>query len=626
LARRKVWQARFEKRRALKQKRPVDAFPSGLIFWLRANEMLHGLGAALDAHVPYLGIVGPYARAALQCHRANTVRASLLRPPPDLSRTVDLTCDHASQPPPPLGVSDVTALTVADVERVREVALFVDRPVAPPTPSWLPAAFSTGLERSVYGLLLQLWRNGDIVGAQVAAVDASGRLVCDASLGTLGRDDPRPVTGATLFPCFSVTKGVVATVFHAVVEGLGRGDDVYDQPVTQLWPAYATSGTAKAATTVRHVLSHAAGMQHAVPAEIMNMATFPDCARMVAAMEAEVPATPPGRMVAYHYYTWGWLVAGLLAGMVPETLPALLRKHVTDPLHIPSEEMWLGEVAHELIGTPSAPSPTVAVLSGGVPTPLNPHTTSGSGAGAGAPATAPAPDLTARLLQMVEEGLPEGPPLPPLDADSSQWTAAVCRRADMGALASLVSRMRDRVHLLDPRLFNATPMKRGVIPAANGHFSARALARMYAGLGSGRLLPLPRMRQATRLCGTAGQMSMFMQGGPGTRFGLGYQLLGSQAADFTPASGLPAFGHSGFGGSLAWWDPCDGGAKRDGVGGIGGLGIAITVNHLATGAGTRGPTAAILQLLGAEVGAVAAGPPPARHAVAGAGAPPPAVF
>jgi hypothetical protein len=39
---------------------------------------------------------------------------------------------------------------------------------------------------------------------------------------------------------------------------------------------------------------------------------------------------------------------------------------------------------------------------------------------------------------------------------------------------------------MDPRIFNDRKLREAVIPAANGHFSARALAKFYAALLGGR--------------------------------------------------------------------------------------------------------------------------------------------
>lgn len=189
------------------------------------------------------------------------------------------------------------------------------------------------------------------------------------------------------------------------------------------------------------------------------------------------------------------------------------------------------------------------------------------------------------------------------------------RRADAKALARTVLSLRERLHLADPRLFNRDLLRAGEVPAANGHFTARALARFYSCLGQPlyldrlrrlgqavpadlkplpQLLPVQRLRWATRLhAEEKQQMNLFTQGGWRTRFGLGYQLYLPLAAEAAVAEAdsheeLP-FGHSGFGGSLAFFDP------------TGGYSVAITVNRLSS---DKEVTVAIVKAIAEELGGV----------------------
>ena len=82
---------------------------------------------------------------------------------------------------------------------------------------------------------------------------ATAPIADEAVTGTL--DGARPWATDTLVMTYSCAKPFAAlTVLTAVAEGaLGL-----DQPVADLWPAYAAHG--KQATTVRHVLAHQAGL------------------------------------------------------------------------------------------------------------------------------------------------------------------------------------------------------------------------------------------------------------------------------------------------------------------------------------------------------------------------------
>lgn len=45
-----------------------------------------------------------------------------------------------------------------------------------------------------------------------------GEVIIDTAAGVLGRYDPRPVQPDSLFPVFSVTKGITAGMLHWLVE------------------------------------------------------------------------------------------------------------------------------------------------------------------------------------------------------------------------------------------------------------------------------------------------------------------------------------------------------------------------------------------------------------------------
>lgn len=91
-------------------------------------------------------------------------------------------------------------------------------------------------------------------GVQVAAY-LDGALVVDAWAGVADVAGGHPVAGNTLFNVFSATKGVTATVIHHLAE---RGRLDYDAPVASYWPEFGAHG--KGAITVRHVLTHSAGL------------------------------------------------------------------------------------------------------------------------------------------------------------------------------------------------------------------------------------------------------------------------------------------------------------------------------------------------------------------------------
>jgi CubicO group peptidase (beta-lactamase class C family) len=102
------------------------------------------------------------------------------------------------------------------------------------------------------------------------------------------------------------------------------------------------------------------------------------------------------------------------------------------------------------------------------------------------------------------------------------------------------------------RLFASTEVLDSPIPAINGCFTARSLARMYAALAGGgvldgeRFLSAETLRRATEIHTTGLDIVV----GFPMRWRLGYHLAA------TTRGIIPnGFGHFGFGGSGAWADP-----------------------------------------------------------------------
>ena len=79
-----------------------------------------------------------------------------------------------------------------------------------------PSPILSALEAKLRALLVELGREGKVVGAQVC-VYKDGEVV-DSAAGVMGKYDPRPVLPSTLFSVFSATKGVTAALLHWLVD------------------------------------------------------------------------------------------------------------------------------------------------------------------------------------------------------------------------------------------------------------------------------------------------------------------------------------------------------------------------------------------------------------------------
>lgn len=141
--------------------------------------------------------------------------------------------------------------------------------------------------------------------------------------------------------------------------------------------------------------------------------------------------------------------------------------------------------------------------------------------------------------------------------------------------------------------FNEMAMRTACMPGANGHFTARALARMYGALANcGRVdgvelvsqdaiaqMQILRTAEADRVLGRS------IRRGAGFTFGgLSPNLAGSLVpGPLGPNTG--AFGHSGAGGSVGFADPATG------------LGVAVTLNKMAYPLPGEGVTQEICDLV-----------------------------
>jgi CubicO group peptidase (beta-lactamase class C family) len=298
---------------------------------------------------------------------------------------------------------------------------------------------------------------------------------------------------------FSTSKGVVSTLLHILAD---RGLLDYDDPVARYWPEFGQAG--KESITIREVLSHRSGLPHLRPL-VDDGEQILDWGHMVRALERARPGLQPGRRSAYHAFTYGWLVGEVIQRITGRSLPDVLRTELTEPLGL--DGLYIGappeakERAAEL-GRPGSggPLPKAAGL-------LN--VTSWTGPLTGMSRAAGVP-FDPKL--MLEALLPPGDP----------------------AL------------LFEPRMLDVP------IPAANGLFTARSLARIYAMIAAGGTLDGVRLLSPETIS-RASEIQTFR---PDRVLMLPmHWRLGYHSA-FTSRGRIPsAFGHFGYGGSGAFADP-----------------------------------------------------------------------
>jgi CubicO group peptidase (beta-lactamase class C family) len=200
------------------------------------------------------------------------------------------------------------------------------------------------LHRKIQALLDEMVAKGDERGVQVA-VYKDGELVVDAWAGVADVRSGRKVEGESLFPVFSTGKGVLATMIHLLAE---RGQVGYDKPIAHYWPEFAANG--KEGITVRHALAHTAGLPAMPPGT--THATICDWDWMCRAIAAMPAVSGPGEKMAYHPFTFGWLLGEVLQRADGRTVAQFLREEIAGPL----------EVTTMYFGVPGDLEPEVAIL------------------------------------------------------------------------------------------------------------------------------------------------------------------------------------------------------------------------------------------------------------------------
>jgi CubicO group peptidase (beta-lactamase class C family) len=182
-------------------------------------------------------------------------------------------------------------------------------------------------------LIQKLYRKDALTGIQIA-VYRGGHLAAEAHGGVLGEADPRPVQADTLFNCFSVTKGVAAMALHLLAD---ENAVSYEEPVATYWPEFAAEG--KGTITVRHVLSHQAGL-HREPSLDIKLHEICNWDGMLQRLANAATSTPPGRLTRYHVLSFGWLMGGIVRGATNgQHLRDLVRERLAGPLNIEKECM-----------------------------------------------------------------------------------------------------------------------------------------------------------------------------------------------------------------------------------------------------------------------------------------------
>ena len=203
------------------------------------------------------------------------------------------------------------------------------------------------------------------VGLQPAlslCIRRRGRIILDRSIGHARGNEPgadgaekEMATPDTLFNFFSGSKCVTAMMMHLLDE---RGTISLEQPVAHWIPEFARHG--KGRITIRDVLTHRAGIA-AAPSSEARVELLGQPEKMLALICDLHPESRPGRRLAYHAITGGFLLGEIVVRSTGSSIREMLRRELCQPLGFTNlnygvSSDQLGRVAREA-STGPLPSP-----------------------------------------------------------------------------------------------------------------------------------------------------------------------------------------------------------------------------------------------------------------------------
>eukprot|EP00980_Cylindrotheca_fusiformis_P014595 scaffold3955_cov160-Cylindrotheca_fusiformis.AAC.15 len=480
-----------------KEKVPMEskAYPGDFFFFIRVNELLHGLGGSYSINLGYLDTLQPYAERGLR----KSAMYDLVVPPP----TTSIQVENAS------------------------------------------------LQAKLEKVMKELEQDESLVGGQVCVLSEDGKTQASAVAGTLGGLRSHiPMTRDAVVLGYSTTKAMTASLAHIMVQ---EGYLSYDEPVCErFWKQFCpTKGSPagladalglpteeverrwqwKRQITLRHILNHTSGLWAALPVKmtVKRMASCEECFAAFeynpeAPQETLLPSSRPGETSAYHFLSFGWLVAGTLCGAYG------LKKHVSN--------VKFADVYEDLL----KPKLSQRTLDAGF-YPMG-------GFGNKLYAQTVTSDVRAStLMQKRREASIMGE-----NSDENH---------SENPLMKALENFKGKEFLLDPRIWNSADLLQANVPAAGGRFSAEGLASFYHDLSQGNLVPASVLNEILTSTSTSSLNDISegsaLQGvtqitsdpsATNTKLSFGYQRIRTDRDDKDSFSCL---GHAGVGGSIGFW-------------------------------------------------------------------------
>ena len=194
-----------------------------------------------------------------------------------------------------------------------------------------------GLDRqaidSIWRACAATYRTG-LYPALALCIRRRGQVIFDRSLGHARGNAPFDPVDAhrelasprTLFNLFSASKMVTAMLVHLCDQ---RGLVHLDDPVAHYLPEFGEHG--KDRISVRHVLTHRAGIPH-IPPQFADVGLLERPAEILALLSRQKPLWRAGHRLAYHALTGGFVLGAIVERVMGKPLRQVMRDEILGPL------------------------------------------------------------------------------------------------------------------------------------------------------------------------------------------------------------------------------------------------------------------------------------------------------
>ncbi len=214
----------------------------------------------------------------------------------------------------------------------------------------------------IWRAAVDLYRSGVHPAVQVC-LRRQGAVVLDRAIGHTRGNGPQDgpeadkvlATPETPFLIYSGSKAITAFVVHLLHE---RGVLDITRRVCDYIPEYAEHG--KDEITVAHVLAHRAGVPN-LPREAFDLDRTSDREFLVATLCAARPFAKPGRYLAYHAVSGGFILGEVVHRATGDDIRTVLEREILQPLGFRWNSYGVAEAdipqvaLNYLTGPPTAP-------------------------------------------------------------------------------------------------------------------------------------------------------------------------------------------------------------------------------------------------------------------------------